>query len=235
MASAMIDTPSAAKFALSCVERVCRWVIDSGHREMANPATGPKRQIDVPPPTHARFAPAGEIAAELAKLDASGCSEAVKLAIRFTVLTAKRLCEVRRAVDGDGPRGADVDDPGTVQCEGSRRTTWCRCRAPRCGCCIARANCRSRTAWSSPTRPRTTGWSRTRRSGGRCSAGIAVSPHGFRSTFRTWAQERGENWEAAEISLSHRVGGSVVASYARSDMLALRRDLMERYASAVAV
>ena len=62
-------------------------------------------------------------------------------------------------------------------------------------------------------------------------AGIEASPHGFRSTFRTWAQERGENWEAAEISLSHMVGSSVVASYARSDMLALRRDLMERYAS----
>ena len=64
-------------------------------------------------------------------------------------------------------------------------------------------------------------------------AGIAASPHGFRSTFRTWAQERGENWEAAEISLSHQVGSSVVASYARSDMLAMRRDLMERYAAAL--
>lgn len=25
-------------------------------------------------------------------------------------------------------------------------------------------------------------------------AGVATLPHGFRSTFRTWAQERGENW-----------------------------------------
>ena len=64
-------------------------------------------------------------------------------------------------------------------------------------------------------------------------AGVAMSPHGFRSTFRTWAQERGENWEAAEISLSHRVGGLVVASYARSDMLEMRRALMERYAGAL--
>ena len=64
-------------------------------------------------------------------------------------------------------------------------------------------------------------------------ARIAASSHGFRSTFRTWAQERGENWEAAEISLSHTDGSSVVASYARSDMLALRRDLVERYPSAL--
>ena len=64
-------------------------------------------------------------------------------------------------------------------------------------------------------------------------AGIAASPHGFRSTFRTWAQERGENWEAAEISLSHKLWGSVVASYARSDMLEIGRGLVERYPAAM--
>ncbi|MDD9962518.1 MAG: hypothetical protein OXU70_10555 [Gammaproteobacteria bacterium] len=37
----------------------------------------------------------------------------------------------------------------------------------------------------------------------------------------------------AEISLSHRVGSPVVASYARSDMLDMRRGLMERYAGAL--
>ena len=37
-------------------------------------------------------------------------------------------------------------------------------------------------------------------------AGVDASPHGARSTFRAWAQSRGENWEASEISLSHRVG-----------------------------
>ncbi|MYB38187.1 MAG: hypothetical protein F4Y26_12590 [Gammaproteobacteria bacterium] len=65
-------------------------------------------------------------------------------------------------------------------------------------------------------------------------AGIDASPHGFRSTFRTWAQSRGEDWEASELSLGHRVGSSVSSScYARSDMLALRRGLQARYAKAV--
>ena len=64
-------------------------------------------------------------------------------------------------------------------------------------------------------------------------AGIPALPHGFRSMFRPWAQERGENWEAADISLSHRVGNSVTRSYARSDMLALRRELMDRFAAAL--
>ena len=97
----MIETPSAAKFALSCIKRVCQWAIDSGHREKANPASGPKRQIDMPPATHATFLPVCEVAEALAKIDASDSSEAAKLAARFTALTAKRLCEVRRAAWGE--------------------------------------------------------------------------------------------------------------------------------------
>ncbi len=63
-------------------------------------------------------------------------------------------------------------------------------------------------------------------------AGIDASPHGFRSTFRTWVQSRGKNWEASELSLGHRVGSSVSSSFARSDMLAMRRALLDRYARA---
>ena len=59
-------------------------------------------------------------------------------------------------------------------------------------------------------------------------AGVAMSPHGFRSTLRIWAQKRGEN-QAAEISL-RRIGSSAVARYARSGILEMRRVLMERYA-----
>ena len=234
IASAMIGTPSAAKFALSCVERVCQWAIDNGHREMANPASGPKRQIDVPPPTHARFLPAEEIAGELAKLDASACSAAVKLAVRFTALTAKRLCEVRRAMWAEmdleartwtipGRRNAKIKEDHVVPLSGAGMRVLCRALGLPQSHGVVFPN----PASDDGVIPDST----VRRAMQR--AGIAASPHGFRSTFRTWAQERGENWEAAEISLSHRVGSSVVASYARSDMVELRRDLMERYGDAL--
>ena len=236
IASAMISTPSAAKFGLSCIERVCQWAIDNGHREMANPATGPKRQIDVPPPTHASFLPAGEIAVALAKLDASNCSDAVKLAIRFTALTAKRLCEVRRAmwneIDLDeriwtipGRPNAKIKEDHVVPLSGAAMRVLHRAlRLPRSHGVVF-----TNPGSSDGVTPDST----IRRAMQR--AGVGMSPHGFRSTFRTWAQERGENWEASEISLSHRVGGSVVASYARSDMLKMRRALMERYAGALGV
>ena len=234
IASAMIDTPSAAKFALSCIERVCQWAIDSGHREMANPASGPKRQIDVPPPTHARFLPAEELAGELAKLDASGCSEAVKLAVRFTALTAKRLCEVRRAtwaeIDLDArtwtipgrPNAKIKEDHVEPLSDAAMQVLHRALELPRSHGVVF-----TNPLSADGVMPDST----IRRAMQR--AGVAMSPHGFRSTFRTWAQERAENWEAAEISLSHRVGGSVVASYARSDMVEMRRGLMERYACAV--
>ena len=44
------------------------------------------------------FLPGSEGAGAVAKIDSSDNSEAVKLAVRFTALTAKRLCEVRRAI-----------------------------------------------------------------------------------------------------------------------------------------
>ena len=234
IASAMIDTPSAAKFVLSCIERVCQWAIDSGHREKANPASGPKRQIDVPPPTHATFLPVCEVAGALAKIDASDSSEAAKLAVRFTALTAKRLCEVRRAmwdeIDLDartwtipGRRNAKIKEDHAVPLSGAAMCVVHRALELPQSHGVVFPNPRSADGVIPDGTIRRMIW----------RIGIAASPHGFRSTFRTWAQECGENWEAAEISLSHTVGSSVVASYARSDMLALRRDLMERYASAL--
>lgn len=97
IASALVSTPSAAKFAMSYIERVCGWAIDNGHREAANPATGPNRQIKVPVRKHATFLPVEDVAPALARIEASGCGLSVSLAIRFLALTAKRLVEVRRA------------------------------------------------------------------------------------------------------------------------------------------
>jgi integrase len=58
-----------------------------------------------------------------------------------------------------------------------------------------------------------------------------VTVHGFRSSFRDWAEERGGMpREVAELSLAHEVGNAVERAYRRSDMLDKRRTLMERWA-----
>lgn len=58
-------------------------------------------------------------------------------------------------------------------------------------------------------------------------------PHGFRTSFRTWAQDHPHlcSWEVAETALGHAVGGQVERSYARSDLLDQRRAAMEAWAA----
>lgn len=58
--------------------------------------------------------------------------------------------------------------------------------------------------------------------------------HGFRSSFRDWAAETTNAPHAVmELCLAHAVGSAVKQAYARSDLLAKRRALMERWAEFV--
>ena len=76
----------------------CQSAIDSGHREKADRASGPKREIDVPPPTHAEVPAVHEVAGALADIEASNCSEAVKLLRSHGVVLPNP-----RSSDGDIP------------------------------------------------------------------------------------------------------------------------------------
>jgi integrase len=54
--------------------------------------------------------------------------------------------------------------------------------------------------------------------------------HGFRSSFRDWASEAANApRELAEAALAHQVGNDVERAYARSDLLARRRELMDNW------
>lgn len=65
--------------------------------------------------------------------------------------------------------------------------------------------------------------------------GYAVDVHGFRTSFRTWAQER-TNFprEIAEAALAHLAGDAVERAYARSDVFLKRRKMMDAWAAFVA-
>jgi integrase len=73
------------------------------------------------------------------------------------------------------------------------------------------------------------------------SMGLAITPHGFRSSFREWAAQArissGPNGELeriprelAELCLGHTVKGKVEGAYWRSDELAQRRIIMDHWA-----
>jgi integrase len=61
--------------------------------------------------------------------------------------------------------------------------------------------------------------------------GRAIVPHGFRATFKTWGRETRQDRDLIEAALGHVVGTKAERAYDRSDVLELRRDLMEAWAN----
>jgi integrase len=60
---------------------------------------------------------------------------------------------------------------------------------------------------------------------------VAVTAHGFRSSFRDWAAEATTHpAELAEMALAHAVSNAVEAAYRRGDMFEKRRRLMTDWA-----
>jgi integrase len=62
--------------------------------------------------------------------------------------------------------------------------------------------------------------------------GHTATVHGFRATFRTWAEEETDAPHAVkELALAHGQSSAVVAAYQRSDLEAKRRALMTEWAT----
>lgn len=60
--------------------------------------------------------------------------------------------------------------------------------------------------------------------------GYEARPHGFRATFRTWAEECTDApFEVKEAMLGHNVDQGVVAAYQRSDRMRAKRALLKRW------
>ena len=60
---------------------------------------------------------------------------------------------------------------------------------------------------------------------------IPAVPHGFRSTFRDWAEGTNHPREVVEAALAHVVQNKVEAAYARSDLIERRRRLVNDWAA----
>jgi integrase len=64
------------------------------------------------------------------------------------------------------------------------------------------------------------------------TSGRRITAHGFRATFRTWAEEVATVPHAVvEQAMGHKVGNEVERAYRRTDLLAKRRELMDAWAA----
>ena len=62
--------------------------------------------------------------------------------------------------------------------------------------------------------------------------GYEARPHGFRSTFRSWAEDCTDApFEVKEACLGHVVDGGIVGAYQRSDRLQHRKKLLSRWSA----
>jgi integrase len=63
-------------------------------------------------------------------------------------------------------------------------------------------------------------------------AGLGITVHGFRSTFRDWcSEETGFSHEVQEMALAHAIKNKVEAAYRRGDLFDKRRALMDAWAA----
>jgi integrase len=61
------------------------------------------------------------------------------------------------------------------------------------------------------------------------SSGRNISTHGFRTSFKGWAQKTKQDRAATELSLGHVYFGKVEAKYQPDDLLAERRELLDAW------
>ncbi|MDE0139347.1 MAG: tyrosine-type recombinase/integrase [bacterium] len=175
--------------------------------------------------THHRALPHRELAAALAKVEASRAAVATKLAARFLALTATRTSEVRLAawseIEGD-----------TWTIPGERMKSGREHRVPLSEAALdVLAEARERWGGS--------GLVFVGRGGqplGHASIGtlfsrleLGTSPHGMRSSFRNWCSETGVDRQVAERALAHQVRSATEAAYNRTDLFERRREVMERW------
>ncbi len=216
---------------------VMRWAIAQGYRS-DNPAGDavtaalPKRPVLV---QHRAALPHGEVAAAIAAVQRSDAWLGTKLAFEFLVLTAARSGEARGATWDEVDLVARVWTVPATRMKAQREH-----RVPLC----ARAAGVLREAEQLrgvATQPEFAGLVFPSVRGKALDdatvsklirdLGIAAVPHGFRSSFRDWAAEETDHpREVVEAALAHKVRNPVEAAYARSDLFARRRRLMDDWA-----
>ena len=182
---------------------------------------------------HLRALPYRDVAAALDTVEASRASPSAKACLRFVVLTVCRSGEARLAKwDEIHSEAREWRIPG------SRMKAGIEHRVPLSDAALAvlegvrSLSDESDLLFPSPARPRRPMSDMTLTKVLR-DTGLAdrATVHGFRSSFRDWAAEQTDASHAVmELSLAHTVGTAVEQAYARSDLLARRRNLMQQWA-----
>ncbi len=224
--------PETARRVRQRIGTIMKWAIAQGWRQ-DNPADAIAHALPKHDRTkaHRKALPYSEVPACIEAVKASGAGESTKLALEFLILTASRSGEVRGATWQEIDLGKDP----TWEIPASRMKAKKPHRVP----LSARAveilrEAKKLSDGSGPIFPgnkRGKALSDMTLSKLVKELGFDADVHGFRTSFRMWAQEQ-TNFprEVAEAALAHVNRDKVEAAYARSDVFEKRRKMMESWA-----
>ena len=229
------ERPETARRVRQRIRGILRWC--EAHDYCSGNVGGEALDGALPPmprlTAHHRALPYQNVRATLEIVDASGASLAAKLCLRFLVLTAARSGEAREAT------WEEIDEAAREwRIAAWRMKGGVQHRVPLSGAALSvleqAASLRddSGLIFPSPVKPDRPLSDVTLIKVLR-SVGFAerATVHGFRSTFRDWAAEcTNAPHSVMELSLAHAAGSSVEQAYARSDLFAKRRKLMDQWA-----
>ena len=207
-----------------------KWAVAQGFRA-DNPAGDTLgqalgRQADVT--QHMRALPHREVAGAIQAVQDSHAGLSTKLAFAFLVLTAARSGEVRLATWEEIDLEAKVWTVPTERMKAHREH-----RVPLSDRAVqVLTEAQALADGSGLVFPSPTGKPLSNMTLSKLlkDLGIPAVPHGFRSSFRDWAQECTNAPRAVmEAALAHTVADKVEAAYARSDLFERRRTLMDQW------
>ena len=227
--------PETARRVRQRIGTVMKWAVAQGWR-LDNPAESISKALprhDRKVQAHRKALPHAEVAGCIDAVKASGAWPATKLAFEFLVLTAARSGEVRAACWDEIDLAAAVwEIPASrMKMKRPHRVPL----SPRALDILRAAEAfRDASGLVFPS-PRGKALSDMTLSKLVKELGFKADVHGFRTSFRTWAQEC-TNFprEVAEAALAHAVGGAVERAYARSDLFDKRRRMMQAWAGYLA-
>lgn len=227
--------PETASRVRQRIGMVMKWAIAQGWRR-DNPAENISQALPRPDKrqVHRKALPYAEVSNCLQTIRSSGAGQSTKLAIEFLVLCAARSGEVR------GARWDEIDLATKVWEVPAERMKMKRPhRVPLSPSAVAVLKAARKLDDGSefvfPGTKRGRPLSDMTLSKLVKELGFEADIHGFRTSFRTWAQER-TNFarEVAEAALAHLSGDAVERAYARSDLFEKRRKMMETWAAYLA-
>ncbi|RYH07742.1 site-specific integrase [Tropicimonas sp. IMCC6043] len=223
--------PHVARKLVYRVSYVFKWGIAEGMCS-GNPSTADALALPQVErkPKHRKALAYSEVAGCIETVHASKAWTATKLSIEFLILTASRSGEVRMA------HWDEIDmDTATWEVPAERMKMQRPHRVPLSGRAMEilgeAAKLRDGSGLVFPS-VRGKALSDMTLSKLVKELGFDADIHGFRTSFRTWAQER-TNYprEVAEAALAHKTGDAVEQAYARSDVFEKRRNMMESWAA----